>query len=266
MRRESRKAKTRRILLTGGTAGLAVGILLTVFAARAVVKEHEATLTAENEQLQSEMEELRTVALRSSAVKNSAELLASSEDGWALALINENYPLDTEYEPAELTEIEPERSVDSRIAQDLQDMLDDAQKAGLSMYVASAYRAYDKQREVFNSTMQDWIEQGYGPLDAYDETRKSVAVPGTSEHASGLAVDIISSDYEALDDRQGDTDEQKWLMEHCWEYGFILRYPQDKADITGIIYEPWHYRYVGKDVAKEITQQDITLEEYILEQ
>ena len=119
---------------------------------------------------------------------------------------------------------------------------------------------------MFNSTMQDWIAQVYTPLDDYDETKKSVAVPGTSEHATGLAVDIISSEYEELDDRQGNTDEQKWLMEHCWEYGFILRYPEEKADITGIIYEPWHYRYVGEETAKEITEQGITLEEYILGQ
>ena len=145
-------------------------------------------------------------------------------------------------------------------------MLSDAKDAGLSMYVASAYRSYEKQREVFNNTMQDWISQGYSPLNAYDETKKSVAVPGTSEHATGLAVDIISSEYEELDDRQGDTEEQKWLMEHCWEYGFILRYPPEKSDVTKIVYEPWHYRYVGKEAAKEITEQNITLEEYVLGQ
>ena len=131
------------------------------------------------------------------------------------------------------------------------------------MYVASAYRSYDDQRTVFNATMHDWINQGYTPLNAYDETKKSVAVPGTSEHATGLCVDIIASYYQELDDAQGDTAEQQWLMEHCWEYGFILRYPEDKADITGIIYEPWHYRYVGAEAAKEIHEQDLTLEEYL---
>ena len=180
--------------------------------------------------------------------------------------MNEGHPLDTAYVPAEMTEIESERSVDSRIADELKQMLSDAKDAGLSMYVASAYRSYEKQREVFNNTMQDWISQGYSPLNAYDETKKSVAVPGTSEHATGLAVDIISSEYEELDDRQGDTEEQKWLMEHCWEYGFILRYPPEKSDVTKIVYEPWHYRYVGKEAAKEITEQNITLEEYVLGQ
>ena len=77
------------------------------------------------------------------------------------------------------------------------------------------------------------MDQGMTPLEAYQETSIQVAMPGTSEHATGLAVDIISTEYDELDERQGDTDEQKWLMEHCQEYGFILRYPSDKSDITG---------------------------------
>lgn len=266
MRRESKRAKTRRILLTGVGFGLAVGVLVTFVAAKTVIERQESELTAENAQLKQANEELSLQAAKVAAAADSAELLAGDTDGWCLALVNEEHPLDTAYEPAELTEIDTGRSVDSRIVESLQRMLDDGAAAGLSMYVASGYRSYDKQREVFNSTMQDWIAQGYTPLDAYDETKKSVAVPGTSEHATGLAVDIISSEYEELDDRQGNTDEQKWLMEHCWEYGFILRYPEEKADITGIIYEPWHYRYVGEETAKEITEQGITLEEYILGQ
>ena len=164
-----------------------------------------------------------------------------------------------------MVELESERFVDARIEEPLRQMLDDGAKAGLSMYVASAYRSSEKQKEVFNATMQDWMANGRTPLEAYDETKKSVAVPGTSEHATGLAVDIIASEYEGLDDRQGETDEQKWLMEHCWEYGFILRYPPEKVDITGIIYEPWHYRYVGKTAAEEIMKKNLTLEEYLLQ-
>lgn len=247
-------------------AGVAAGVLITFIAAKGVLSEHEQTLTTQNEALEKENEDLRTQVSKTEAVEDSASLLSSASENWAIALVNEGHPLDTSYVPAEMTEIESERSVDSRIADDLKQMLSDAKDAGLSMYVASAYRSYEKQREVFNNTMQDWISQGYSPLNAYDETKKSVAVPGTSEHATGLAVDIISSEYEALDDRQGDTEEQKWLMEHCWEYGFILRYPSDKSDVTNIVYEPWHYRYVGKEAAKEITEQNITLEEYVLGQ
>lgn len=263
MRRIRTSTKLKRMFVMGIILGAAAGILFTILIAYQVLSSDRAEFASANAELTKENESLKEQAVKTQAVENSAELLASDSDDWALALVNEDHPLDTSYAPAEMTEIDTERSVDSRIAEDLQNMMSDGAEQGLSMYVASAYRSYEQQRSVFSSTMQDWIYQGYSPLDAYDETKLSVAVPGTSEHATGLAVDIISSEYEALDDRQGDTEEQKWLMEHCWEYGFILRYPEDKGDVTGIIYEPWHYRYVGKDAAKEITEQGITLEEYL---
>lgn len=251
------------MFIMGLVLGAAAGILFTVLIANGIISKNEAKFASTNADLKEENETLKQQVSRQNAVENSAELLASDDDGWALALVNESHPLDTSYAPAQLTEVESERSVDSRIADALEQMLSDAQAEGLSMYVASAYRSYEDQCTVFNATMQDWINQGYTPLNAYNETKKSVAVPGTSEHATGLSVDIIASDYEELDDAQGDTAEQQWLMEHCWEYGFILRYPQEKADVTGIIFEPWHYRYVGVDAAKEIHEQNITLEEYL---
>ena len=90
-----------------------------------------------------------------------------------------------------------------------------------------------------------------------------MAVPGTSEHQLGLAVDIVDRSNQNLDESQEDTAVQQWLMAHSWEYGFILRFPTGKSDITGIIYEPWHYRYVGRDAAKEIYDRGICLEEYL---
>ena len=92
---------------------------------------------------------------------------------------------------------------------------------------------------------------------------RSVAVPGTSEHQLGMAVDIIDEYYAKLDEGQEKTATQQWLMENCWRYGFILRYPNGTTDITGIIYEPWHYRYVGERYAREITELGVTLEEYL---
>ena len=263
MSRIRNKSRLKRMFIMGLVLGAAAGILFTVLIANGIISDKEAKYISENADLTEENKTLKQQVNKQNAVENSAELLASDAENWALALVNEEHPLDTSYEPAQLTEVESERSVDSRIVDALNQMLDDAQAEGLSMYVASAYRSYDDQRTVFNETMQDWINQGYTPLNAYDETKKSVAVPGTSEHATGLCVDIIASYYQELDDAQGDTAEQQWLMEHCWEYGFILRYPEDKADITGIIYEPWHYRYVGAEAAKEIHEQDLTLEEYL---
>lgn len=264
MRRRNSAGRLKRVFLGGIVTGAAAGIIFTVLTAYGIISSKEKAYEEQITKLTNENEKLTLQVNKRQAAHDNTGLLASDEDGWMLALVNEEHPMeDTSYAPAQMTEVESERSVDTRIAEALEEMLDDAAAEGLSMYVASAYRSFEQQQTVFNATMQDWISQGYSPLAAYDETKKSVAVPGTSEHATGLAVDIIASEYEALDDQQGDTDEQKWLMEHCWEYGFILRYPPEKADVTGIIYEPWHYRYVGKDAAKEITEQDITLEEYL---
>lgn len=258
-------SRIKRMLVTAAAAGAVVGVLITMLAAKNSLnqkeKEFEAAktgLAAENQKLQEKVE----AGENTDYTRENVKKLASDDEDWSLVLINEEYPLDTSYVP-ELEELETDKSVDKRIIDDTKQMLNDADAEGLNLYICSAYRAYDKQREVFNSTMQDWIYQGYSPLDAYDETKKSVAVPGTSEHASGLALDITSGEYEELDEKQAETAESKWLEENCWKYGFILRYPPEKADITGIIYEPWHYRYVGKEAAKEITEQGITLEEYL---
>ena len=92
-----------------------------------------------------------------------------------------------------------------------------------------------------------------------------VAPPGTSEHETGLALDITAQSYPVLEQDQEDTPEQQWLMENAWRFGFILRYPQGKTEITGICYEPWHYRYVGREAAKEIQEKGLCLEEYLAE-
>ena len=95
------------------------------------------------------------------------------------------------------------------------------------------------------------------------EAARWVARPGTSEHQTGLALDIVAASYQVLDEKQEDTAEQQWLMENSWKYGFILRYPSEKSGITGIGYEPWHYRYVGRAAAAEIHCAGVCLEEYL---
>ena len=105
-------------------------------------------------------------------------------------------------------------------------------------------------------------ETGLSYEEAYEKAKTVVAYPGTSEHQTGLATDIVATSHQLLDDSQAETAEQQWLMENCWKYGFILRYPLGKSEYTGIIYEPWHYRYVGKEVAQYITENELCLEEY----
>lgn len=247
----------------GAVLGLAAGALVVSLGSYHIISQNRTEAASAEAELTTENEELKAQIRKENAVEANMETLAGDEEGWQLILVNEDHPLDASYVPERLAEISPGYPVDERILSDLRQMLDDGAAQGLSMYVTSAYRSYDQQTETFNASMQNRLDQNMTPLEAYQETSTSVAIPGTSEHATGLAVDIISTAYGALDDRQGDTAEQKWLMEHCWEYGFILRYPPEKSDITGIIYEPWHYRYVGRDAAKEIAEQGITLEEYL---
>lgn len=145
----------------------------------------------------------------------------------------------------------------------LMQMLSDCEAAGFDPYVCSAYRTQATQEYLYNKKVDYYLDLDYEQEAAEKLAATVVAKPGTSEHQLGLAVDIIDDDHPYLTDEQADTETQQWLMEHCWEYGFILRYPENSKDITGIIWEPWHYRYVGTEIAAEIYALDITLEEYL---
>ena len=130
-------------------------------------------------------------------------------------------------------------------------------------YICSAYRTWDDQTYLFDKKVNSFISKGYSEAEAKVLAAKETAVPGTSEHQLGLAVDILCTSRPWLDDGQADTATQQWLMANCHKYGFILRYPKGTTPITGIIYEPWHYRYVGVEIATEIMTKGITFEEYL---
>ena len=170
--------------------------------------------------------------------------------------IPEGYTVELEY-------VTNEYRLETECAAALRKMLEDCAAAGYSAKVASAYRTHDDQVYLFNRKVKYYMEMDMSKEKAQKEAGKSVAVPDTSEHQLGLAVDIVDIDYGILDEKQATMPAQKWLMEHCHEYGFILRYPVGATAITGIIYEPWHYRYVGEEIAQEITNLGITLEEYL---
>lgn len=146
--------------------------------------------------------------------------------------------------------------------EDLKDMIADCKSAGKKAVVVSAYRSHSYQQGLYERRIQRFLDQGYDYETAVIEAGKRVAVPGTSEHELGLAVDIVDVNYQNLDSKQEETAAQKWLMANSWKYGFILRYPNEKSGVTGIIYEPWHYRYVGKELAKELHETGLCLEEY----
>lgn len=186
-----------------------------------------------------------------------------SEKDWMLVLVNSTHFMEKDYVP-QLAEIENNYYFDARAVEELQQMLANGRAEGLDFWVCSAYRTMEKQTSLYENKVKRLMqEKGISYEQAYEEAGNTVAYPGTSEHQLGLAVDIVARDYQQLDDKQANTDEAKWLKEHCHEYGFILRYPLDKTEETGIIFEPWHYRYVGKEAAKEIMEQGICLEEYL---
>ena len=161
--------------------------------------------------------------------------------------------------------------VDVRIYDVLIRMMDDCNDAMADLYpddaprccVTSGYRSLEMQTDIFDSRVNDLVYGGMTWEEAEAEAATAVALPGTSEHQIGLAVDIVDTASWDLEEFQEDLPAQKWLMEHCWEYGFILRYPNGKTDSTGIIYEPWHYRYVGEELALELRDNGLTLEEYL---
>ena len=182
---------------------------------------------------------------------------ASTEHGWNLILVNEDYYIPDNYE-VELTELSNGKKVDSRIYPSLQSMFDDARANGLALFVREGYRTSEEQQQIMDERVAEYQGEGYSKSEAKKLARDYVAVPDTSEHQLGLSVDINADTTKCSSDAV-----YSWLAENAWRYGFINRYPADKVDITGISNEPWHYRYVGKEAAQEIQSQGICLEEYI---
>ena len=185
-----------------------------------------------------------------------------TETPWYLVLVNPWHPLPEDYE-FELTTVTGKYKVDSRCADALKQMLADCKAAGHTPYICSAYRTWDDQVYLFDKKVNSFISKGYSESEAKILAAKETAVPGTSEHQLGLAADILCQSRPWLDEGQAKTATQQWLMANCHKYGFILRYPKGTTDKTGIIYEPWHYRYVGVEIATEIMTRGITLEEYL---
>ncbi len=141
-------------------------------------------------------------------------------------------------------------------------MIDAGQQQGLRFVVCSGYRSKEVQEQLFQEDLNRYMSRGMDYEEAWAATGQYTMPPGYSEHCTGLAVDIVAQSNQNLDSSQENTAETRWLQTHCWEYGFILRYPKEKSNITGIAYESWHYRYVGKEAAKYLTENNLTLEEF----
>jgi len=181
---------------------------------------------------------------------------------WEYTLVNKDNLLSADFEPA-LTAIMGDRYFDSRAIDALNTFIEAIKAEGLTVYITSAYRTYETQEYLFNKKVNEYIYSEGSKDAAIAKAKTIVAYPGTSEHQLGLACDIVDKYYQYMDESLADTDLSKWMAAHCAEYGFILRYPKDKIDITGVMFEPWHFRYVGKEAAAYIMANGLSFEEFV---
>lgn len=186
---------------------------------------------------------------------------------WNLILLNpeEDHKIDQDLS-IEMSSFDGQ-SVDERAAQAYEEMRGAAQEAGITLFLRSGFRSMATQEQNYQAAIKRNRDSGMTEEEALAATRQYYTMPGHSEHHTGLAFDIITPEYHrdvyTLDDRFAETDAYPWLLEHCADYGFILRYPREKEDITQISFEPWHYRYVGVEHARYIMEHGLCLEEYI---
>ena len=227
----------------------------------------------------SQTSEQSSVSLNTSVADGSSAIVvggepessaSSSSDGgeaavdkneWAFFLINQTHPLPDNY-TFERKAVQGKFEMDARCADYMINMLADAKKAGVNLNIVSAYRSVEYQQTLLDNDTKKYEKQGYSHEEAVKMASQAVAIPGQSEHNAGICADILEAGNYSLTEDFEKTDEFKWLSENAAKYGFILRYPKGKEKITGIEYEPWHYRFVGPYYAQKIKDSGLCLEEY----
>src|SRR5690625_72309 len=190
----------------------------------------------------------------------------NNEDPTITVLVNKEYSLDENYVPDDLVTVDvptvlenPEINQLRQVAAEaLKSMFDKAKESGIHLHARSGYRSYQTQAQLF----QNYVER-----NGEEAANRFSAKPGQSEHQTGLVMDVTSESVNyQLTESFGETDEGKWLSEHAHEFGFIIRYPKGAEDITGYIYEPWHIRFLGVDMATKVFESGLTYEEYLEEE
>lgn len=264
---EARRRKARNTRIAGTVIGIAACALITFAGVRfinarmdnASAQQYQAVLPTQLPQ--GTLAPVHTDYINATPAPTAAALSAdelNAGDGWMLLLVNSSNAIPDGYAPTELTELSNGQSVDKRIYPSLQSMFDDARAQGVYPVVSSGYRTAKQQQSEMDDKIQEYIDDGKSEDEARTLAATYVAQVGYSEHEAGLAIDIVAKANKSDDDTVW-----AWMKEHCAEYGFILRYPEGKEGVTGMSYEPWHFRYVGVDVAQKIMGAGITLEEYL---
>ena len=191
----------------------------------------------------------------------SKRIASFNLEDWNLILVNKDNPLEADIE-CKLRNYNG-FDVGDRIYEELDAMFKAAKEDGINLLMASGYRNFNTQTYLYEKKISYFKRLGYSQAEATEIASMKVTPPLTSEHETGLAVDIVSYNHNCTDSDFGNCDAGIWLKEHSFEYGFILRYPEGKEDITKIQYEPWHFRYVGKEAAEFIYINDLTFEEFV---
>lgn len=264
---EARRRKVRNTRIAGTVIGIAACALITFAGVRfinarmdnASAQQYQAVLPTQLPQ--GTLAPVHTDYINATPAPTAAALSAdelNAGDGWMLLLVNSSNAIPDGYAPTELTELSNGQSVDKRIYPSLQSMFDDARAQGVYPVVSSGYRTAKQQQSEMDDKIQEYIDDGKSEDEARTLAATYVAQVGYSEHEAGLAIDIVAKANKSDDDTVW-----AWMKEHCAEYGFILRYPEGKEGVTGMSYEPWHFRYVGVEAAQKIMGAGITLEEYL---
>ncbi len=222
--------------------------------------------SSEGSDLESSEESSEEESLESSESESSVSDDVDTDD-WKLVVVNRANPISDDYDYSNITEKIGKYPFHYEVAQQLRKMFAAAKEDGYSLVIVSGYRTKERSEVLYNNKVAQLKAEGYSEKDALEEAARWIAPPGTSEHHTGLAADIVQAGYftkhSSLNWVFDEYPEFEWLYEHCAEYGFILRYPKDKQDVTKITYEPWHYRYVGVEHAKKIMESGVCLEEYV---
>ncbi len=264
---EARRRKARNTRIAGTVIGIAACALITFAGVRfinarmdnASAQQYQAVLPTQLPQ--GTLAPVHTDYINATPAPTAAALTAdelNAGDGWMQLLVNSSNAIPDGYAPTELTELSNGQSVDKRIYPSLQSMFDDARAQGVYPVVSSGYRTAKQQQSEMDDKIQEYIDDGKSEDEARALAATYVAQVGYSEHEAGLAIDIVAKANKSDDDTVW-----AWMKEHCAEYGFILRYPEGKEGVTGMSYEPWHFRYVGVEAAQKIMGAGITLEEYL---
>lgn len=234
-----------------------VAIIIMINRASSKKKTKEVS-TSENTVANTITEVNNTENTTNTYSNNTTETPKKEIDDWRVTLANYENILPENF-TVKVSNIDSTRQFDSRAIGELTDMMNAMRKAGITnIWVQSAYRSVARQKELYDASVQKYLKQGKTQEEAQKLTDEYINKPGSSDHNLGLAVDFnyVDNKFEKLDGF-------KWLQQHAEEYGFVLRYPKDKEDITKIAYESWHWRYVGKEHAQKMNKLNMCLEEYV---